>query len=297
MVARRDRAAQRAARRRGRTPALLAGRSARSAACWSSWSGGGCCCAGTTRAPATRRRRPAEQQTLLVQVAGADGTAAANALVGVTPTRRRRPPRSCVPSRTARRRRRLRRHAVRRDRRRCRIRRRRPQALTDLARRVAWTTAGCCTSRAWPRWSTRSGGVQAAVDRDVVTTDADGNETVVVRAGNQQLDGAAAAAYATYLAEGEPEQARLARFDDVLSAAGRRAARGPGREVVAVLAQAGRRVAHHAGLHGAGRPAPRCCEGCRGRAVAGLRRPAGQRELDTGASVTSYGWTPARRRR
>ena len=62
------------------------------------------------------------------------------------------------------------------------------------------------------------GGIQAAVDVDVVTTDAKGNETVVVQAGNQHLKGAAAAAYATYLAEGEPEQARLARFDDVLTA-------------------------------------------------------------------------------
>ena len=41
-----------------------------------------------------------------------------------------------------------------------------------------------------------------------------------MRAGNQQLGGAAAAAYATYLAEGEPEQARLARFDDVLDRGG-----------------------------------------------------------------------------
>ena len=59
----------------------------------------------------------------------------------------------------------------------------------------------------------------------------------MVRAGNQKLDGAAAAAYATYLADGEPEQARLARFDDVLdwraSPACRRTApsrgHGPGR--------------------------------------------------------------------
>jgi anionic cell wall polymer biosynthesis LytR-Cps2A-Psr (LCP) family protein len=61
------------------------------------------------------------------------------------------------------------------------------------------------------------GGVQAAVDRDVVVTDAKGNQTVVVNAGNQKLDGKSAAAYATFLAEGEPEQARLARFDDVLT--------------------------------------------------------------------------------
>jgi len=61
------------------------------------------------------------------------------------------------------------------------------------------------------------GGVRAAVDVDVVRTDDQGNQVIVVRAGTQQLDGAAAAAYATYRAEGEPDQARLARFDEVLT--------------------------------------------------------------------------------
>lgn len=61
------------------------------------------------------------------------------------------------------------------------------------------------------------GGVTAAVDVDVTETDGEGNTVVVVRAGNQRLDGRTAAAYATFLADGEPEQARLARFDDVLS--------------------------------------------------------------------------------
>lgn len=61
------------------------------------------------------------------------------------------------------------------------------------------------------------GGVRAAVDVDVVRTDDQGNQVVVVRAGTQELDGAAAAAYATYRAEGEPDQARLARFDEVLT--------------------------------------------------------------------------------
>ena len=60
------------------------------------------------------------------------------------------------------------------------------------------------------------GGVPAEVDVDVVTKAADGTDTVVVRAGSQHLDGAAAAAYATYAAPEEPEQARLARFYDVL---------------------------------------------------------------------------------
>jgi hypothetical protein len=62
------------------------------------------------------------------------------------------------------------------------------------------------------------GGVQAAVDVDVVTTAPNGDQTVVVKAGNQLLKGEAAANYATYLAESEPEEARLARFDDVLTA-------------------------------------------------------------------------------
>jgi hypothetical protein len=62
------------------------------------------------------------------------------------------------------------------------------------------------------------GGVQAAVDVDVVDTAPSGAQTVVVKAGNQRLKGSAAAAYATYLADSEPEEARLARFDDVLTA-------------------------------------------------------------------------------
>jgi len=62
------------------------------------------------------------------------------------------------------------------------------------------------------------GGVQAAVDVDVVDTAPNGAQTVVVKAGNQLLKGSAAADYATYLADTEPEEARLARFDDVLTA-------------------------------------------------------------------------------
>jgi LytR cell envelope-related transcriptional attenuator/cell envelope-related transcriptional attenuator-like protein len=63
------------------------------------------------------------------------------------------------------------------------------------------------------------GGVRAAVDVDVVETDTKGDKTVVVKAGTQQLKGPAAASYATYLADDEPEQARLARFDEVLTGA------------------------------------------------------------------------------
>ena len=62
----------------------------------------------------------------------------------------------------------------------------------------------------------RAGGVQAEVDVDVVTKNAKGAPTVVVQSGPQRLEGSAAAAYATYLAEGEPELARLARFEEVL---------------------------------------------------------------------------------
>jgi hypothetical protein len=60
------------------------------------------------------------------------------------------------------------------------------------------------------------GGVEVEVDREVLRTDAGGTTTVLVPAGPQRLDGPLAAAYATYLAPGEPEQSRLARFTDVL---------------------------------------------------------------------------------
>ena len=59
------------------------------------------------------------------------------------------------------------------------------------------------------------GGVQATVDVDVLAKNAKGEEAVVVRAGSQRLTGSQAAAYASYLADGEPETVRLARFNDV----------------------------------------------------------------------------------
>ena len=158
---------------------------------------------------------PADQQTLLVQVTGGDGVAASSALVGVTPSEDTAaallvPSRLLVdvagtgnvpfgetvtlpePSAPA-------------------------QALTDLLG-VRVDDSWVLTTQGLAAVVDAIGGVQAAVDVDVVAKDAKGNETVVVRAGSQQLDGAAAAAYATYLADGEPEQARLARFDDVLTA-------------------------------------------------------------------------------
>jgi anionic cell wall polymer biosynthesis LytR-Cps2A-Psr (LCP) family protein len=61
------------------------------------------------------------------------------------------------------------------------------------------------------------GGVTADVDVNVVQADADGSETIVVAAGDDQLlQGPAAAAFATYLAEGETEEARIARFTQIL---------------------------------------------------------------------------------
>jgi anionic cell wall polymer biosynthesis LytR-Cps2A-Psr (LCP) family protein len=158
---------------------------------------------------------PPRQLTTLVQVTGADGTAAASALVGTTVAGKQAVA-VLVPSRlivdvagsgempfgeavaldddTAS-----------------------SGALTDLLG-VSVNDSWVLTTGGLAALVDSVGGVQAAVDVDVVTTDAKGNETVVVRAGNQHLKGADAAAYATYLAAGEPEQARLARFDDVLTA-------------------------------------------------------------------------------
>jgi hypothetical protein len=156
--------------------------------------------------------KPAVQHTLLVQVAGADGTAAASALVGVTPARNRAAA-MLVPSRllvdvasagnlpfgealtvdtpTAS-----------------------ADALTDLLG-VRVQDRWVLTSAALAALVDKVGGVQAQVDVDVTTKDAKGNETVVVRAGSQKLAGPAAAAYATFLGDDEAEQARLARFSEV----------------------------------------------------------------------------------
>ncbi|MGN6332803.1 MAG: LCP family protein [Motilibacteraceae bacterium] len=62
----------------------------------------------------------------------------------------------------------------------------------------------------------RVGGVDVQVDQDVAVRSTGGELTVP--AGRQHLDGRTAAAYATVLDSTEPEQARLARFDDVLRA-------------------------------------------------------------------------------
>jgi anionic cell wall polymer biosynthesis LytR-Cps2A-Psr (LCP) family protein len=68
-----------------------------------------------------------------------------------------------------------------------------PQALTTLINNI--------------------GGVTVDVDKDITKTGADGTTTIVVSAGNQKLDGKGAVAFGTFLAPGETEQARLARFD------------------------------------------------------------------------------------
>jgi hypothetical protein len=66
---------------------------------------------------------------------------------------------------------------------------------------------------------TSVGGVPVDVDTDVRVTTVPGTSTVVLTAGEGQLlDGPRATAYAGYLAAGEPEAARLARFTQVLRA-------------------------------------------------------------------------------
>jgi hypothetical protein len=64
------------------------------------------------------------------------------------------------------------------------------------------------------------GGIDVDVDTDVTGPGAArGSRVILIPAGQQHLDGASAVVYAAYLGSGEPEQARLARLDTVLSAA------------------------------------------------------------------------------
>jgi len=61
------------------------------------------------------------------------------------------------------------------------------------------------------------GGITADVDVDVTEERADGTTLIIVPAGpDQVLQGNQAEAYATFLAEGETEEARMARFTQVL---------------------------------------------------------------------------------
>ncbi len=62
------------------------------------------------------------------------------------------------------------------------------------------------------------GGVTVTVDRDVTKPGPNGTTAILVAAGEQKLNGANAVAYASFLASGETEQLRLARFDAVLGA-------------------------------------------------------------------------------
>ncbi len=90
-------------------------------------------------------------------------------------------------------------------------------ALADL---MGITVGGAwsLTPTAFAALIDKVGGVTVTVDRDVTKTDAGGGTVIVVPAGQRHLDGASAVAYATYLADGETEQQRLTRFDNVLRA-------------------------------------------------------------------------------
>jgi hypothetical protein len=82
--------------------------------------------------------------------------------------------------------------------------------------------------------------VQADVDVDVAARQPGGGSAVVVAAGPQQLDGRSAVAYATYSAGAqEPEEVRLARFNDVLEPV-LRALPGNSDQVAATLAALGK---------------------------------------------------------
>ena len=284
VVARRNRAAERAARRRAQRQRILLVAGAvlgvllLATGIWLLLRGGG-------ETPAPTATGPAEQKTTLVQVTGPDGTAAASALVGTTASDDEAVS-VLVPSRlvvdvagsgdmpfgeavtlkdepTAS-----------------------SAALTDLLG-VSVQDSWVLSQKGLAALVDGVGGIQAAVDADVVKTDAAGNETVVVRAGNQQLGGAAAAAYATYLAEGEPEQARLARFDDVLTAV---AAKLPTDEagMVALLAKlgAGSTSTLDSRALAARLAVLRDAAGTSGSLVSDVLPVT---ELDTGGTVTSYG--------
>jgi anionic cell wall polymer biosynthesis LytR-Cps2A-Psr (LCP) family protein len=225
----------------------------------------------------------ATQRTLLVQVTGPDGVAASSALVGVTA---REETSSVVlvpsgllvdvagtgnipfgetvtlpePSAPA-------------------------QALTDLLG-VRVDDSWVLSQEGLAALVDAVGGVQAAVDVDVVTTNEKGEETVVARAGSQQLGGEAAAAYATYLAEGEPEQARLARFDDVLS--GLLAALPEDRQgVVAAVDATGDGARSTLEPNAIATRLAGMAAAARAESLVSDVLPV--TEIDTGSSVTSYG--------
>ena len=160
----------------------------------------------------TAGSRTPHQSTLLVQVSGQDGTAVVNALVGVTPASGSAAAllipagllvddassgdmplgeTLTLPSKQAS-----------------------ADALTDLLG-VRVSNTWVLSQQGLAALVDKVGGVQVTVDKDVISKNAKGDQAVVVRAGSQRLRGPQAAAYATYLADGEPEAVRLARFNDV----------------------------------------------------------------------------------
>lgn len=287
VVARGDRAAARAARRAaarkrnlrilavvGGVLVLLVGVG------WLVLGGGG------EDSPVETSNEPPKQQTLLMQVTGPDGTAAASALTGLTPSAGTGavvlvPSRLLVdvagtgdipfgetvtlpePSAPS-------------------------QAITDLLG-VRVDDSWVLDQAALGALVDAVGGVDAAVDVDVVRTADDGSETVVVRAGNQKLGGAGAAAYATYLAEGEPEQARLARFDDVFNGL-LEALPGERAEVVAALGKAGDGSQSTLDVSGLAARLVELKDASADQELASDVLPV--TEIDTGAGTPSYGIEP-----
>jgi len=86
-------------------------------------------------------------------------------------------------------------------------------ALSDLIG-VTVDSSWTLTPTAFAALIDKVGGVTLVVNRDVTKT-AGGVTSIIVPAGQQKLAGTAAVAYASFLAPGETEQARLARFDSV----------------------------------------------------------------------------------
>lgn len=129
------------------------------------------------------------------------------------------------------------------------------------------------------------GGVSVDVDVDVPETSAEGAALIASAGADQRLSGAQAAAYAQLLVDGEPEAARLARQERVVTAL-----------LAALPADAARRRAMVAALPGA----PKGAVLASVVAVTGDLRDAASRDalastvvpvrdIDTGGPVTSYG--------
>jgi anionic cell wall polymer biosynthesis LytR-Cps2A-Psr (LCP) family protein len=87
-------------------------------------------------------------------------------------------------------------------------------ALSDLVG-VSVDSSWTLTPAAFAALVDKVGGITIAVNRDVTKT-VDGVTNILVPAGQQKLGGTAVVEYASFLADGETEQAGLARFDSVL---------------------------------------------------------------------------------